>query len=74
MEVTPIKHTDHTAAELEDLPTLAQGQADDLKIEDGDYRVWLSRCTIEDGEPFNDAITVEVCINGSWIEGAKYPG
>ena len=28
---------------LEELPTLAQGQADDLKIDTGKIRVWLSR-------------------------------
>jgi hypothetical protein len=51
--------------ELEDLPTLHQGQADDCKIEtvnaDGRpvERVWLSRCGVEDGEPWDNKVTVE---------------
>lgn len=49
----------YTLAELEALPTLAVGQADDLKIETESVRVWLSRCTIEDGEPYNNKVTVE---------------
>jgi hypothetical protein len=54
--------------ELEALPTLAQGQADDLKIESDTERVWLSRCTVEDGEPWNNKVTVERKFGGSWIE------
>ena len=54
--------------ELENLPTLAEGQADNLKIESDTERVWLSRCTVEDGEPWNNKVTVERLIGGSWIE------
>lgn len=49
----------YTLAELEALPTLATGQADDLKIETETRRVWLSRCTVEDGEPYNNKATIE---------------
>jgi hypothetical protein len=55
-------------AELENMPTLHQGQADDCKIETDDQRVWLSRCTVEDGEPWNNKVTVERRLaDGSWV-------
>ena len=52
--------------ELEKLPTLCQGQADDLKIDNGKIRVWISRV--------DNSISVEQLIEGSWIligEGDK---
>lgn len=49
----------HTLAELDKLPTLAVGQADDLKIETADRRIWLSRCGVEDGEPYPNKVSVE---------------
>ena len=58
--------------ELEELPTLSQGQADDLKIETTDEngraieRVWLSRCTVDDGEPWDNKVSVEHNIDGRW--------
>lgn len=62
-----------TAAELEDLPRLAQGQADDLKVDDGDgWRVWLCRCGVEDGMPFDNQVTVERLIDGRWITVAVW--
>jgi hypothetical protein len=50
------------------LPTLCTGQADDLKIDTGRMRVWLSRCSVEDGEPYDNKITVERLRNGRWEE------
>lgn len=54
--------------ELRKLPTLATGQADDLKLEDLDlgYRVWLSRCSIADGEPYNNKVSVERYVGNRW--------
>jgi hypothetical protein len=49
----------YTLAELKELPTLATSHADSLKIEKKGIRVWLSRCTVEDGEPYNNKVTVE---------------
>lgn len=54
----------YSLAHLESLPTLAQGQTDDLKIETPTTRVWLSRCTVEDGEPYNNKVTVEILKEG----------
>lgn len=50
--------TKYTRKELENLPTLAQGQVADLKIDNGKYRIWLCRVT--------GTITHEAYINGKW--------
>ena len=57
---------------LRSAPTITFGQADDLKIDDGKHRVWLSRCTVEDGEPYNNKVTVERLENGRWVEVDQY--
>lgn len=55
--------------DLEAMPTLAQGQADDLKIDNGDgERVWLCRCDIDDGMPWNNMVTVERYDGRRWTE------
>lgn len=64
----------YTAKELKAMPTLARSQADDLKIDTGLMRIWLSRCGLEDGEPYKNKITEEKLINGSWIITNEYPG
>ena len=49
------------------------GQADDLKYESpGKYRIWLSRCGVADGEPCENKATVEIWLNGKWIESEVY--
>jgi hypothetical protein len=45
---------------LEARETLCTGQAEDLKYDDGECRVWLSRCGLEDGEPFARTVSVEI--------------
>jgi hypothetical protein len=62
----------YSLAELEALPTLAEGQADDLKIETGEYRVWLARTGVEDGEPFDNKVTIEADFDGTWQTIATY--
>jgi hypothetical protein len=66
------------AGELEALPVLHQGQADDCHIDEDGVRYWLSRCTVEDGEPCDDKVTIEVyrkdVRNGSWVEECVYDG
>jgi len=60
-------------AELEALPTITVGQADDLKVDDGDgIRIWLSRCGVEDGEPCDNKVTIEQLCCGNWIEVGWY--
>jgi len=63
----------YTLAELKARPTLCVGQADDLKIEiKGKLRVWLSRCSIEDGEPFNNKVTEELWDGERWNTVREY--
>ena len=64
----------YTAADLKDLPTLAQGQADNLKLDDGETRVWLCRCGVADGMPYNNQITIERLVDGRWITVETYEG
>jgi hypothetical protein len=54
-------------SELKALPVLCVGQADDLRFEDDGVRVWLSRCGVEDGEPYANKVTVETLRrDGRW--------
>lgn len=68
----------YTKSELENKRTLSVGQASNLKVEDYDHnppmRVWLSRMTVADGMPFNNAIEVEYYLDGRWIEVERYEG
>lgn len=63
-----------TAQTLSQEPVLSQGQADDLHHEVDGLRVWLSRTGIADGEPFENTVTVEEKVDGSWVTVAKYDG
>lgn len=68
-------HFTYTAADLENLPTLSTSQADDLKIDDGNTRVWLCRCGVADGMPYDNQITIEeLDSHGRWVVVATYEG
>lgn len=54
------------------MPTLAVGQADDLKVWEDHLRVWLSRCGVADGEPYENKVTVEKWVNLRWTEVDTY--
>ncbi len=69
----PIPKFSYSLESLHALPTLAEGQADNLKFDQDGYRVWLSRCTVENGEPFNNAVTIEWFDGQRWVEVAKHP-
>jgi len=62
----------YTLKELEKLPILSIGQAEDLKLETAKIRVWLSRCKKEDGEPYNNKVTEEQYLNGQWVTARAY--
>jgi hypothetical protein len=64
----------YTASELEQMDTLSVGQADNLKVDTGTERVWLSRCGVEDGEPFDHKVTVERFNGRRWKIIEEYPG
>ena len=48
------------------MPTLAVGQAADLKLETETMRVWISRCGRVDGEL--RPVQVEYLTDGRWID------
>lgn len=64
----------YTAKYLKGLPTICTGQAENLKVETAAKRVWLSRCTVDDGEPYNDRVRVERLRGGRWETDEEYPG
>lgn len=65
----------YTKSDLADLPTLSVGQTCNLKIEKPGLRVWLARTTVEDGEPYNNKVTIErLDENGCWYTAQEYKG
>lgn len=66
------KHYNYSLRQLESMPTLSQSQADDLKIDDGKYRVWLSRADETDGMPYHSMVTVEALQDGRWSKVHEY--
>lgn len=64
----------YSTTELEAQPTLAQSPFDNLKLDDGKTRVWLSRYGVADGAPFDNGVLVERLIRGVWTQVAHYPG
>lgn len=61
-----------TIEELKSMKTISEGWVGDLKYEDDNYRVWLSRLTIEDGAEYNNQVIVEVYEDGEWVIVDKY--
>jgi hypothetical protein len=56
--------TQYTKSELRNLDTIEQSwDGDELKIDDGDYRVWL---THPENRKYSGDYTIEVLINGRW--------
>ena len=54
----------YTKSELRDLDTIEQAwDGDELKIDDGDLRVWL---THPENRQYNGDYTVETLVNGVW--------
>lgn len=64
----------YDASDLRSMPTLCVGQADDLKVDDGSTRVWLSRCGVADGLPSDNLVTVENLVDGRWVTAEVYNG
>jgi len=46
-------------AHLDSLPTISQSQADNLKYDDGETRIWVSRMGPEDGLEEGGEVTIE---------------
>jgi len=68
----PEEYLDLSLNEIEEMETIIEGYADDLKIDDGRFKVWLSRVGIDDGMPYDNAITIETVIEGKWVEVLMY--
>lgn len=68
----PDKYLNLTLEFLESLETIEVGHADDLKINDGVFKVWLCRCDTYDGMPYDNAVTIEKYIDNRWIEVLMY--
>jgi hypothetical protein len=58
----PTKGVVMRAKDIENLKTLAVGQAADLKIDTGTFRVWLNRVTNE--------VEYERLIDGRWVDAS----
>lgn len=57
------------------LTTLSVGQADDLKIDAGDVRVWVSRVGPADGAQYEHAVEIEVRdADGAWHNAETIDG
>lgn len=59
-------HSELSLRYLRRRKVLSVGQADDLRFDNGRTRVWLSRCGVEDGEPYTNKVTVEVLRDDKW--------
>lgn len=54
------------------IPTISEGHTDDLKLDDGVTRVWVSRMTIEVGADRDNEVVVERLVQGSWYVIDEY--
>ncbi|MFQ5506320.1 MAG: hypothetical protein ACE5F1_16245 [Planctomycetota bacterium] len=76
-ELTIIRsYPTYTLSELEALPRRAVGQTADLKLK-GEYdgepgRLWLNRTGVDDGEPWDNGVCIEICRGGSWVVVSEY--
>jgi len=61
-----------TLRQLKAMRTISQGHTDNLKVDTGTTRIWLSRMTVEDGMPYNNQVTVEKMKNGVWETVDEY--
>ena len=59
---------------LKKMETLKTGQFANLKKETPTLQYWLSRMTIQDGEKWNETVTVRGLVNGNWINLVNYNG
>ena len=63
-----------TTKNLLDMDTLVQTNFADLKVDDDNRRVWLSRLTKADGEPFDNTVYIEQYSYGKWKVTGFYSG
>ena len=51
-------------SQIESMPTVSEGHTDDLKLDLGYTRVWVSRLTTEDGVLYDNEVTTEQYLKG----------
>jgi hypothetical protein len=56
----------YSLKQLQSMPTLHSGHFDNLKKDTGHTQIWLSRMTIEDGQPYNNQVLIKRLIKGRW--------
>ena len=62
-----------TTKQLEVMPTLLVSHTCDMKFDDGEVRLFLSRCDMRDGEPFDNTAYIEAKDeSGRWIDQGYY--
>ena len=60
----------YSKRELQQLDTIEQAwDGDELKIDDGDVKVWLVH---RENRQYNGDYVVETCVNGKWIQENYY--
>jgi hypothetical protein len=61
---------------LDDMETMTVAQVCDLKMERDGFRVWVSRCGLADGEPFEETVYLEEYNeeDGMWTDLAYFDG
>ena len=60
----------YSKQELQQLDTIEQAwDGDELKIDDGDVKVWLVH---RENRQYNGDYVVETCVNGKWIQKNCY--
>lgn len=60
--------------ELVELPNICLAQAEDLRYDDGEIRIWTSRMTQADGALFEHTVDVERLLDGTWKLIGRYDG
>ena len=54
------------------MPTIKSGHFDNLVYESETKRVWISRMTTQDGQPYDNQVTIEKLIDGKWSITEQY--
>ena len=65
--------------QLLEMKVIEQGYTSDLHFDTDDVRLWVHRTGLADGEPYENAVSVEVCLEGdnqesTWVSIGTYDG
>jgi len=62
----------YSTTKLLSMETIRSSHDSDLKFQNEDTRVWLSRGGKEDGEPYENTVYEESYIDGIWVLSGYY--